>query len=152
MFNNNYYEFLNRMLKYQSHSKKFLELDESSQIKNISEFCNKIYQDENISENSKIQKPDLIKEIVYNRKPYIFLFILDVFTLFTTVTKNNKEKKALSSKENPTKENLSQDFTKEIKDLKKILIIFFFILIFLIIILIFIMLFNLLTLLNLSNK
>ena len=101
------------MLLFESHSKKFLELNESPQAKNLCDLYTKKYKEEKSQNTLKqnIFKPDLIKTIVFSNKPYIFFFIQDLFTLFSQM-KNEIQEKQKQIKEEPKEKNQENDKEK----------------------------------------
>jgi len=113
VFNHSYSEYLKKMLLFESHSKKFLELNESPQAKNLCDLYTKKYKEEKSQNTLKqnIFKPDLIKTIVFSNKPYIFFFIQDLFTLFSQM-KNEIQEKQKQIKEEPKEKNQENDKEK----------------------------------------
>ena len=78
------------MLIYTPLSAKFKELNENSnQINDLCDLCSKSYLKE-LYENKR--QYDFIGEIIKSKEPYIFIFIQNILTLYSSINEAGKEK------------------------------------------------------------
>ena len=90
VFNSDYEKYLERMLIYNPLSVKFKELnDNSNQVNDLCDLYSKSYLKELYSSKRKY---DFIGEIINSNVPYIFIFIQNIFTLYSSINKTGKEK------------------------------------------------------------
>ena len=125
IFNHKYFEYLKKLPFFESHSKifldshskKFLESNEFPHEKSLCDLYTKIYEEEKRYNPEKlylVEKPDLIKTIVFSKKPYIFFFIQDLFNLFIQM------KNEIQEKENQLKEELKEKNQKNDEEKNKV--------------------------------
>ena len=89
VFNSDYKEYLQRMLIYSPLSNKFKELNYySSQINDLCDLYSKSYMNER---HTKKRTYDFFGEIIKSQKPYIFIFIQNILTLYSNINKTGKE-------------------------------------------------------------
>ena len=90
IFNSDYENYLKRMLIYKPLSVKFKELnDNSNQVNDLCDLCSKSYLKELYSGKRQY---DFIGEIINSKEPYIFIFIQNILTLYSSINETGKEK------------------------------------------------------------
>lgn len=90
IFNSDYENYLKRMLIYNPLSVKFKELnDNSNQVNDLCDLCSKSYLKELYSGKRQY---DFIGEIINSKEPYIFIFIQNILTLYSSINETGKEK------------------------------------------------------------
>lgn len=105
IFNSNYNEYLKRMLLNQSLSKKFLELNNTKEAQNLCDLYSKKYKkDENL-----IIRHDFIGEIINSNRPYIFIFLKDMMSLFSELRKKTKEEEKDEKKDDKDEKENKED-------------------------------------------
>ena len=107
VFNNEYNEYLKRMLIYEAHRKKFKELNDSIQASTLCNFFSKLYEDDKENINKENRKYDFIETVIDSKIAYIFIFIQDMIVLNLLLNKKVKKEK-----------DDGETILKEIKNLK----------------------------------